>query len=112
MMTIMTSKRDASCRTRRVSTAQAKATLSELIGAVAFGHERVVIERRGRPVAALVSIDDAESLPAAQGRQPPRGALALVGSWAEVEDDVIDRMLTDIYEARARDLGRDVELDA
>jgi prevent-host-death family protein len=94
-----------------VSTAEAKARLSELIGAVAYGHDRVVIERRGRPVAVLVSVDDADRLQAtdAEARRP-RGALALVGAWADVDDDVLDGIVADIYDSRARDTGRLVDL--
>lgn len=98
-------------RIRRVSTVQAKATFSELIGAVAYRRDRVVIERRGRPVAAIVSIDDAAGLE--QTDPEPvrrRGALALVGSWSDVEDAVMDSLVADIYEARNRDTGRAVDL--
>ncbi|MBA3877085.1 MAG: hypothetical protein C0498_09150 [Anaerolinea sp.] len=111
-MTMMTRRQPVQTRgLRRVSTAQAKATLSELIGAVAFGHERVVIERRGRPVAVLLSVGEAEqledALPAPRRR---RGALALVGIWSGVEDEMVDRIVSDIYAARERDLGRPVDL--
>jgi prevent-host-death family protein len=97
--------------TRHVSTAEAKAKFSELVGTVASGRERVVIERRGRPVAALVSIEDAQALEATRPttRSAPRGALAFVGAWSEVGDEVIDRLVDDIYAARDADLGRPVE---
>jgi prevent-host-death family protein len=36
--------------------------LSDLLNRVAYVGERVVLERRGKPVAALVSIDDLELL--------------------------------------------------
>lgn len=42
-----------------------------------------------------------------------QGALALVGAWGDVVEDVeIDAMLKEIYSARERDLGRPVDLDA
>ena len=98
-------------RIRRVSTAEAKATLSALIGMVAFGRDRVVIERRGRPVAVLVSVGEAEQLPevppAARRR---RGALALVGGWSDIDDELFDRLIGEIYAARDRDQGRPVDL--
>ena len=96
--------------TRHVSTAEAKAKLSELIGTVATGRERVVIERRGRPIAALVSIDDAEALEETRpATRSSRGALALVGAWSDVGDDAIDRLVDEIYAARDRDLDRPVD---
>src|SRR3972149_5131567 len=59
--------------------AQAKAHLSDLMAQVAHGGEHYVIERRGKPLAALISVDDLERLE--QGRAPsarPQGALAAV----------------------------------
>jgi prevent-host-death family protein len=38
----------------RVSVAQAKQHLADLLGRVAYGKERVTITRRGRPMAVLV----------------------------------------------------------
>jgi|SRR5437867_9226151 len=43
---------------KAVSVGEAKAQLSSLINAVAYGGERVLIESRGRPKAALVSVED------------------------------------------------------
>ena len=100
-------------RIRRVSTAEAKATLSALLGAVAFGRDRVVIERRGRPVAVLVSVDEAKQLPEAPAATPRRrGALALVGGWSDVGDERIDRLVEEIYAARDSDQGRPVDLSS
>ena len=67
---------------------EAKAHLSELMARVGYGGERFVIERRGRPLAALVGVEDLERLEA-EGREVSSrslGALALVGAWGEVED--------------------------
>ena len=50
--------------TTRVSAAHAKAQLSSLAAAVAYGGERVIIERRSEPLAALVSLSDLERLEA------------------------------------------------
>lgn len=49
--------------TRRVAAAEAKAKFSELVSRVAHGGERVIIERHGKPVAALVSIGELEQMP-------------------------------------------------
>jgi prevent-host-death family protein len=39
-------------------TSHVKTRLSELVGRVAYGRERVVVLRRGRPMAALVNVED------------------------------------------------------
>ena len=97
--------------TTRVSVAKAKAELSALMAAVAYQGQHVIIERRGRPMAALVSVDDLEQIDrerAASAR--PRGALALLGAWSDVDDREIEAMIADIYAAREQDTGRQVEL--
>ena len=45
---------------RAVSVAEAKAKLSELLGEVAHQGTRIVVQRRGKPVAALVPMEDLE----------------------------------------------------
>ncbi len=41
-----------------IGTAEARTNLAELLARVAYGKERITIERRGRPLAALVPIED------------------------------------------------------
>ena len=41
----------------------------------------------------------------------PRGALALVGLWGDLDDAEIDAFIADIYAQRERDTGRTVELE-
>jgi prevent-host-death family protein len=45
-----------------VSTAEARNRLADLINRAAFGQERIVLTRRGKPVAALVPVEDMEWL--------------------------------------------------
>ena len=95
----------------RVSVAQAKAELSALMAAVAYQGQRVVIERRGKPMAALVSVDDLEQIDGERATSArPRGALALIGAWGDLNDREIEAMVADIYAAREQDTGRPVEL--
>ncbi len=94
---------------KRISAAQAKAHLSDLMAQVGYGGEHYVIERRGKPLAALVSIADLEWLQ--QGRASaarPQGALAIVGAWRDVDDRDLDALTAEIYSERARDTGRPV----
>ncbi|CAN5274263.1 hypothetical protein BH18ACT10_BH18ACT10_17180 [soil metagenome] len=100
-----------------VRATEAKAHLSALMARAGYGGERFLIERRGKPLAALVGVEDLKSLEGERGdasrRSSRRGALALVGAWGEfAEDAEIDAMLEDIYAARERDTGRPVDLEA
>ena len=98
---------------KKVSAARAKAHLSALMAEVAYGGEHVIIERRGKPLAALVSIADLERLDQGQAISArPRGALALVGAWRDVGDKKLDQLVADIYARREQGTGRPVELEA
>lgn len=98
---------------RRISAAQAKAHLSELVAKVAYGGEQYVIERRGKPLAALVSVEDLERLqPGRATSTRPQGALAIAGAWRDVDDQDMDALVADIYSRRASATGRPVSLDA
>lgn len=100
---------------KKVRVTEAKAHLSALMARVGYGGERYLIERRGKPLAALVGVEDLERLERERKEddpsRPPLGALALVGLWGEVEDRDIDSMLEDIYAVRQQDTGPPVDLD-
>jgi prevent-host-death family protein len=90
----------------RVSAAEAKAKLPELVAKVAYAGEKYIIERRGKPLAALVGIDDLKRLEAAVSPDRPQGALALVGAWAEVPDEEIEAIFADVMASREQQAGR------
>jgi prevent-host-death family protein len=97
---------------KKVSAAEAKAKLSALMAEVAFGGQHIVIERRGKPLAAIVSIGELEYLEQGWATSPhPRGALSLVGAWKDVPEKELDTLVTDIYKAREKDTGRPVLLE-
>ena len=50
-----------------VGTHEAKTHLSEYLNRVHYGGERIVIERHGKPVAALMSTEDLERLESSPG---------------------------------------------
>ena len=89
---------------------EAKAQLSALMARVGYGGERF-IERRGRPLAALVGVGDLERLER-EGDAPsrPLGVLGLVGAWGEVEGRDLESVVGGIYAERERDTGRQVSL--
>lgn len=88
------------------SVAHAKSRLSELIAKSAINKERIVITRRGRPVAALVSIDDLRRLEQLDERQ---GLAAVASSWPGFDE--IAESLADLSGLREQGGGgRDVSL--
>lgn len=91
--------------TNTLSVAEAKAKLSEILNRVNEKGDRYIIERRGKPVAAVVPLQD---LPLEQ-RVPAddwlRGLLDL-GPDGEAFAEILD----DIVSERASNLPRDVNL--
>ena len=97
---------------KRVSSAEAKARFSALAAEVAYGGQHVIIERRGTPLVALVSVSELELLEQDRATSArPQGALVLVGAWREVGDEHLESLIEDIYAARDKDAGRPVELE-
>ncbi|SVD65998.1 uncharacterized protein METZ01_LOCUS418852, partial [marine metagenome] len=86
------------------SVADAKKTLSELMSRAAYNNERFLIQRRGKPTAALVSIEDLARLE----KEPvaPKGLLAAVAEFEEVESTV-----EEIYRQREQGQDRTVDLE-
>ena len=84
-----------------VSIERAKRDISELVNRVAYGGERIVLTSRGRPKAAIVSIEDYEHLKQDETRE----VLASWENWLAQ----IQRLSADIM---ARREGRPFDVDA
>ncbi len=89
-----------------ISVADAKNHLSEFIARSCHGHERFIITRRDKPVAALVSIDDMRIIEQHEERQ---GLAAVAGSWPEFAE-LADAMGEIVDLRRQGGPGRDVSL--
>lgn len=98
----------------RVGIAKAKNILSALVNRVAFGGERIILESRGSPKAALVSLEDLRQLERVSHQRPTRSQrlLALAGA-DRVRAALEGRRLTDsakqlhrLREERARELSK------
>lgn len=88
----------------KISVAEAKSHLSELIAKSAHGRERFVITRRNRPVAALVSLDDLRIIEQHQQRQ---GLASVAGRWKGFDE--LAEAMGDLAELRRTGGGgRDV----
>ena len=88
------------------SVADAKKNLSELMSRTAYNNERFLIQRRGKPMAALVSVEDLARLE--KDTAAPKGLLAAVGALADF--DGLDSMIEEVYRQREQAQDRPVEL--
>lgn len=59
---------------QQVSTANLRAHCTDTVNRAAYGHERVILSRRGKPVAAVVPIEDLERLEAMEDAEDNRAA--------------------------------------
>ncbi len=106
-------EQDAESGPRHVGVAEAKATFSALIEGVQHRSERYVIERHGKPAAALVSVEELERL---GSDQPPErrndGLSGFIGLFAGLlTDEEIDEMVETIYAGRERDRDSPARVD-
>jgi prevent-host-death family protein len=88
--------------TKFMSVSEIKAHLSDALRAVEARRERIVVERRGRPVAVLqpfASAEDAQT----------HWAEALDGLAAEIDD--FETILDETVASRARSTPRPIDLD-
>ena len=85
----------------QVSIGRVKRDISDLVNRVAYGGERIVLTSRGRPKAAIVSIEDYQKLEA----EKVQGALARWEAWLAESDALAAEILT-------RRGGEDLDVDA
>lgn len=90
-----------------IKASEARVHFGEMLKRVHSGEARLVVEKGGIPVAAIVSMYDLERLSTTEGevegvsREAIDRALAAAGAW---KDEDTDTMVSEIYRAR-RDMG-------
>jgi len=93
--------------TRKLSVADAKREFSELMSRVQFRGERFIIERRGKPMAALVSVDDLKKIQSQAETPRQLGLIGIIGAWQDYPK--LDDVISEIYNARKRAKDRNVK---
>lgn len=90
---------------RHIGVAEAKATFSAMIEGVQHRSERYVIERHGKPAAALVSLDELQRLGAREPAERRNNGLSgFIGLFdGLLTNEEIDEMVDHIYAGRERD---------
>ena len=86
--------------------ADAKSRFSELLNRAAYGRERFLIRKRGKPVAAIVS---AEDLARIESEPVPRGVLDTIGLMSDVPE--WEGLMEEVVASRQSRPDRSVELE-
>ena len=92
-----------------LNVAEPKKKFSELLARVAFKGERFVITRRGKPMAALIGLEDLAVLEEQGDRSlEPQGLSAAAGALADYEG--FEETMTEVHRSRRQAAGRRVKL--
>ncbi len=92
---------------RKVSTVELRKDLAEILAKVIGRNGQVIVEKRGKPLAALVSVEALELLKQQQTTAAgAQGALALTGAWGELKEREMDALLAGIRSERGGDACR------
>ncbi len=89
----------------KISVAEVKSHLSEIVSKVAYTHKRVIITKRDKPIAALIDLKDLNQLNNIEERD---GLLAVAGKWKNF--DKISNHIEKAYKSRGKDKSRHVSL--
>jgi prevent-host-death family protein len=87
-----------------VSVSQMKDTLSEVLNRVAYGRERIIVASRGKPKAAVISIDDLELLEQLEDAWAVREARA---EYEAGETISLEQLITELEEGDSGVSDRD-----
>ena len=92
---------------KRVSTIQLRKDLTALLAEVVDNGRHFIIEKRGRPLAALIGVAALELIEQQRTTSAdPQGALALAGAWGELKEQEMDALLAGIQAERGGDSCR------
>jgi antitoxin (DNA-binding transcriptional repressor) of toxin-antitoxin stability system len=91
--------------TRNIGVAEVKKCFSAVISEVSLKGGHFIIEKKGRPMAALVSVNDLQLIQSSKESGKRRGLLAAIGAWEDFED--LEGMVFSLYKRRkkAKDRG-------
>lgn len=94
----------------KMNVAEAKKKFSEILARTAYNGETFIINRRGKPMAVLIGLDDFAFLEERiHSPEKPQGLLAAAGALASFEN--FEEIMSDVYRSRRESTGRAVRLD-
>ena len=92
---------------KKVSTVELRKDLAALLAEVVKSNGQVIIEKRGKPLAALVGVAALDLIERQRTTSAdPQGALALAGAWGELKEREMDALLAGIRAERGDEACR------
>ena len=90
--------------TKNLGVAEVKKSFSTVISRVSLKGEYFVIEKKGKPMAALVPVQDLEKIADGGEKKPNKGLLAAIGAWEDYKD--LEKTIDTIYGQRKKSKDR------
>jgi prevent-host-death family protein len=84
------------------SLSEAKSKFSDIINRIIYKKEKIIITKKGKKVAVILSIDELK-------KYGDNGLIQAKGALADL-DDSVDKMVGRIYESRKLEKSRKVKL--
>ncbi len=85
-------------RTTHIGASEVKAHFADIISRVAYGNERFIVERHGKPVVAIVSLGELVDFTPSEDKP---GFLSFQGIWGDLlSDEEIDDFVAAVYRLR------------
>ncbi len=89
---------------KNIGVAEVKKSFSAVISEVSLKGEHFVIEKKGKPMAALVSVQELQRIEGSKEKEKKKGLLAAIGAWEDFED--LESTVSAIYEKRKKSKDR------
>ena len=91
---------------KKIGVAEVKRQFSVVISEVSLKGEHFIIEKKGKPMAAMVSLKDLEMIEGAMKREKKKGLLAAISAWEDFDD--LEKTVMTIYKGRGKAKERGV----
>lgn len=89
---------------KNIGVAEVKKQFSAVISEVSLKGEHFVIEKKGKPMAAMVSVKELEIIEASGTKEKKKGLLAAIGAWEDFDD--LENTVMTIYKERRKSKSR------
>ena len=91
---------------KNLGVAEIKKTFSTVLSRVSLQGEHFVTEKKGKPMAALVPVQDLQQIAEAVKKKPNKGLLAAIGAWEDFPN--LKKTIDTIYGQRKKSKDRSV----
>jgi antitoxin (DNA-binding transcriptional repressor) of toxin-antitoxin stability system len=93
---------------KNIGVAEVKKSISAVISEVSVKGEHFIIEKKGKPMVALVSVQELQRIEGSKEKEKKRGLLAAIGAWEDFEN--LGSTVSTIYERRKKSNDRNAGL--